>query len=382
MLVSLDCRYLRERPSGIGGYVQALIDRIPRLAPHDRFDLWVDPRARRPLTPFPNVHETLVHAEANSPPTLLWPARLVDLRRADVLHAPSNLLGRGVRCPAVVTVHDLLWLLTPLACEAPSLLTPFQILFYRDGILRALRRAARLVAISEATATAIHHTFPEARPRVRVIPHGVEARFLPPASPDAARAAAARLLGTDAPYLLVVGQNAPYKNHGAILDAFAAAAERLPAEVRLVLLQRLSPGGPLLRRARALRIAHRVLWRAGLAPDEVVTLLQSSLALLQFSRFEGFGMPALEALACGAPVVASDIPPLVEICGGAALHVPLSPRSLAEALARVARDPALRAELSARGVERARAFSWDRSAAAHLEVYREAVQAGAPAPDG
>ena len=97
MRASIDARYLRERPSGIGAYVRALVDRIPALAPDDSFQLWVHPRATRPLTRAPNVSEHVVRSGANSLPTLLWPSRLVDLEGVDVLHEPFNLLGRGVR---------------------------------------------------------------------------------------------------------------------------------------------------------------------------------------------------------------------------------------------------------------------------------------------
>src|SRR5262245_1180035 len=107
MRFSIDCRYVRERPSGIGRYVRALIDRVPALAPNDRFYLWTDPSAPHPLTAFSNVDETVVSAPANGMRTLLWPARLVDLRGVDVLHLPFNLLGRGIDAPTVVTIHDL-----------------------------------------------------------------------------------------------------------------------------------------------------------------------------------------------------------------------------------------------------------------------------------
>lgn len=374
MRVSIDCRYIRERPSGIGAYVRALIDRIPSMSPGDHFHLWVDPRARRPLAPLSNVSETLVRPQANSLPTLLWPARLVDLRGADVLHAPFNILGRGVPCASVVTVHDLIWVLTPTAAEGLSLATPFQALFYRNGILRALREAARIVAISQATADAIARFAPEAAPRTRVIPHGIDARFRPPESLDRAREEAARILGAPEPYLLVVGQNAPFKNHAAVLDAFASAD--LGPSVRLVLVQRLYTGGHLYNRARELGIEGRVTWIDRLADEDVVTLLQGALALVQFSRYEGFGMPAAEAMACGAPVVASAIPALVEVLGGAGLTVPLDVRALADAMRRIARDEALQRELRGRGLERARELSWDKSAAAHLEVYREAAERG------
>jgi glycosyltransferase involved in cell wall biosynthesis len=374
MEIAIDARYIRERPSGIGAYVRALIDRLPALAPGDQFHLWVDPRARRPLTPFPSVRETVVGAAANSLPTLLWPSRLADLDAASVFHAPFNILGRGVRCATVVTVHDLIWILTPAAAEGLSFATPFQAIFYRDGILRALRSATRIVAISKATADSILFVEPEARRRICVVPHGVDARFRPPESRERAREEAARILGTTAPYFLVVGQNAPFKNHEQVLRAFAASG--LASSARLVLLQRLNPGGELAQLARRLGVRASLIPLSTVEAEQVVSLLQGALALLQFSRFEGFGMPAAEAMACGTPVIASTIPALLEVLGGAGLSVDLSPGDLARALRRVAEEPALREELSGRGLARARELSWDRSAEAHLEVYRAAAEEG------
>lgn len=369
--ISIDCRYIRERPSGIGAYVRALVDRLPALAPDDTLHLWASPRADGPLSTAPNVRQTIVSAGANSLPTLLWPTRLVDLADIDVLHAPFNILGRGLRCATVVTLHDLIWLLTPTASEGLSWVTPALAWFYRDGILRTLREATRIIAISQATADAVSLVAPEARSRVRVIHHGVEARFAPPASRDEARSRAAEHLGSEAPFFLVVGQNAPYKNHEGILEGYAASG--LAPRVKLVFLQRLYAGARLPTRARELGVADSVLFRSGLREADVIGLLQSALALVQFSRFEGFGMPVLEAMACGTPVIASDIPPLVEILGKSGLIVPLDRAALGRAMARLASEPALARELSSQGLERAYAFSWDRSASQHLDVYREAA---------
>lgn len=379
MHVSIDCRYIRERPSGIGAYVKALVDRIPALAPDDRFQLWLDPRAPRPVSSLDNVTEAIVKAPANSLRTLAMPSRLADLSDVDVLHATFNLLGRGLPCASVVTIHDLMWLVAPRWSEGLNPLTPFQSLFYRDGIVRALRQGTRFVAISKATADSMCLFAPDLRTRTRVIHHGIEPRFRPPEDREAAEAAVRSFVGIDGRYLLVVGQNAPSKNHGAVLEAFAAA--NLPPDVHLVLLQRLyqkgrfglSRRGQLHPRAVALGLENRVHWLPRVTDDQVIQLLHGTLGLIQFSRFEGFGMPALEAAACGTPVIASDIAPLVEVLGGAGLHVPLEVPALAKALHRVATEPNLRTELSERGIERAKDFSWDRSAAAHLELYREAA---------
>lgn len=372
--VAIDCRYIRERPSGIGGYVQALIDRLPALSPGDLFHLWADPRAKRPLSTCSNVRHTVVRAQANSIPTLLWPARLAKLSDVHVFHAPSNILGRGVPCASVVTVHDLIWVLDPLASEGLNWLSPIQIPYYRDGILRALRSATRIVAISEATAASIASAVPHARPRIRVIPHGVDARFCPAPDEARARADAARVLGSDEPYFLVIGQNAPFKNHAQIIEAFAASGAGKRA--RLVLVQRLFAGGSLHKRAKELGVLASTRFLSSVSSDELIALIRGALALIQFSRYEGFGMPVVEAMACGTSVIASDIPALREILGGAGLVVRLDVGELARAITTIERDAGLRAELSGRGLARARDFSWDRSAAAHLDVYREAAREG------
>lgn len=358
MRVSIDCRYIRERPSGIGHYVQALVGRLPDLAPDVRFHLWASPRAARPLSPAHNVEETTVSAVANGIRTLAAPSRLVDLRHVDVLHATFNTIGRGVPCPSVVTVHDLMWLDRPHWC-ARSPWLPFKYLYYRDGILRALARAERLIAISHATADTIRKRIPDPE-RVRVIHHGVDPRFMP----GPADLTTLARLGIRNRFFLVVGQNAPFKNHDAVRAAFFAAA--LPADVELVVVERLYEN----KRAPDERV-HVI---PSVTDAELIALYRSTLALVQFSRWEGFGLPALEAAGCGAPVIASAIPALDEVLGDAALRVPLSVRALARALERVAREPSLRRELGHKSVERAARFSWQQSAAAHLEVYRDAAR--------
>jgi glycosyltransferase involved in cell wall biosynthesis len=375
MRVAIDCRYVRERPSGIGEYVAAIARRVPELSPDDAFDLWRHPRARGPLSTAPNVRERVVRAEANGVASLLWPARLGDLARVDVLHLPSNQLGRGLGRDAatVVTVHDLMWLTAPSLASQPGVLAPIRRAYFAAGCRLALARATRLVAISRSTADEIAREAPGASARTVVIPHGVDARFTPAGDDTEAHARAAAALGFDAPYLLAVGQNAPFKGHDVALEAFAAGA--LARDVRLVFVQRLERSAALPRRARELGIAERVVFSGPLGEVALLDVLRGAMALVQASHVEGFGMPALEAMAAGVPVVASDAAALVEVCGGAALHARRGDvGGLAQAMRRVATEPSLRGDLRERGLERAKGFSWDRSAALHVEVYREAAR--------
>lgn len=369
---AIDCRYIRERPSGIGAYVQALIDRMPQRAPNDELVLWAHPAAPQPLHEAANVTETVVRARANNLPWLFFPRRLAPFEGIDLLHAPSNVLPRNIPCRSVVTVHDLMWLDTPQLCEQSGFKRMFKTPFYQAGLRNALEHANRIIAISQATADAIARVAPQALPRVRVIRHGIESRFRPPANAAATRARCEQL-GATGPYLLVVGQNAPYKNQRAIVEAFAAADR--PRELGLVFVQRLNAGSDIRRAVDEHDIDDCVTWLSSVTDDDVIALMQSALALVQFSRAEGFGMPALEAMACGTVVIASDIPPLKEVLGPAGVTVPLSVRALAEAIGRVSRDAAWREDLQALGLERAKTFDWNLNADAHLEVYREALNA-------
>ena len=150
--------------------------------------------------------------------------------------------------------------------------------------------------------------------------------------------------------------------------------------LRLVLVQRLAPGQGLVRLIRDLGLGARVRFVASLELDELLTVMQSAKALLQPSYAEGFGLPALEAAACGCPVIASDIPSLREVLDDAALFALSGDvADWVTAMAGMIANPELEASLRSRGVERAKCFSWDRTARATLRAYREVfAETGGP----
>jgi len=368
----IDARYVSSRPSGIGICVAALIARLPALAPEARFHLWTHPECPDPVSA-PNVTTSVVSAPADGLRTLLMPARVDPLAAEDVVHFPFSLLGRGLPCASVVTIHDLMWLEHAEMVDARPLMRRVRAGFYQSGMRYALRHATRLIAVSRATADRIHAVSPASARRVRVIHNAASPAFVPPNDLDAALSRAAKLIGSNAPYYLVIGKNEPYKAHQLVLEAFAREAR---ADELLVLVQRTRQGAGLSRLAEQLGIAHRLRWLPTLSEAELVTVVQAARALLQPSLVEGFGIPVLEAMAAGCPVIASDTPALVEVLGGAGLHASVGDAAgLASAINRL-RSGSLREELRTRGFERARAFSWDVAARETLEVYREAAAAG------
>lgn len=365
----IDARYVEPKPSGIGRYVEALIERLPRLAPSQSFELWTHPSRPLPVT-FENVRCRPLSAPADGLRTLLAPQRLGRLGPSDVIHFPFSLLGRGLRCATVVTVHDLMWLEQPELVEGRPLMRRVRQRYYQQGMRWALRFATRLIAVSEATRARMLTHVPECAERVRVTHNAADARFVPSADPALAAEQAAAVVGSPAPYYLVVGKNEPYKAHELALEAFAKSARD---DELLVLIQRTSGGRGLLELAERLGIATRLRFLPTVSSAELTSLLQAARALIQPSLIEGFGIPVLEAMASGCPIIASDTPALVEVTGGAGLHAKVGDaQALAQALVEL-RSPGVAEGLKQRGLARARDFSWDRTAAETLAIYREAA---------
>lgn len=369
--VCIDCRYVGSRPSGIGEVVRGLIDNLPALAPDLQFLLLRSPAQRSPLSDAFNVREQVVPYAANGPATMWWLPRLADLDGVDLFHATFNTMPAGLRMPCVVTVHDIMRLTRPRWCRT-GLRGAVEAAFYGHGLRRAIRSAAAVAAVSGATARAIAQWHPAAAHRTAVTLSGVSRRFRPGA-PDAARLAALGV-STDRPFVLTVGQNAPYKNHAGALRAFAAAYAGDPS-FELVIVQRQGiGGGALARLAHSLGIAGRVRFLPAIGSDALVDLYRAARVLLHPSFAEGFGNPVAEAMACGCPVVTSAVSAMPEVAGGAALLAnPYDPGSIAERLLAVTLNPAKAALMREAGLARAAELRWRDFAAANLALYRRVL---------
>jgi glycosyltransferase involved in cell wall biosynthesis len=367
--IAIDARYVREKPSGIGSYVQALVDRLPDLGRNDHFLFWAHRLASRPLSTAANTSEVTVRPQPPSPWPLLWPQRYASFNDIDVFHSPHNMMPRDLPCESVVTVHDVIAIEEP-GMNLPALERVVKSVYYPQAVWRALREATCLIAQSKATADRICALVPGAAARLTVIWSAPDSDLRPPDDLAIARERAACLTKGDSPYLLVVGANTPNKRHDLALAAFAAA---VPRPWRLVFVQRRKAQKALARQADRLQVDDRVVWLETLPRRDLVTLIQAAGGLIQPSVYEGFGLPVLEAMACGCPVVASDIPPLREVTAGAAYLFPAGDAdALASALRDFVRSPNVRQSLSGQGLARAGDFSWDRCARETLQVYHDA----------
>ena len=376
--ICIDCRYIRERPSGISPLVQALVDHVPELCPDWDFLFLKHPKGPHRLSQAANTRDVVVPQEANGPATLLWLPWVVDLGGIDVFHATFNILPRGLRMKTVVTLCDVMWMKNPEWCRVPGPWGHVETVFYQHGIKRTLREATRIAAISQATKEEIATLDAEAAERTRVTLLGVSEEFRVLSGNDGQRAIAdvkVKWLPGAERFVLTVGQFAGYKNHERVVRAFAAAFGGDPG-VHLGLVQRLGAGPKALEPiARSLGVHERVHFLSGVPFSELIALYNGALCLCHPSLQEGFGNPPSEALACGCPIVTSNRSSMPQVSGDAALYVdPEDVDAIAAALRKVASDPDLAAGMRARGLERAKALRWKAFAEANVEVYREVVE--------
>ncbi len=362
---------------GIGTYLRGLVGGLAVLDRETEYVLLGDPADAALLPGLPaNFGWFEERAHGYSLRELWSVSRAVAALHADLYHAPHYVLPFRLSCPAVVTIHDLIHL------RFPEHRTAVHHFYARRMVQRSLRRAAAVLTVSQATRTELGEVFGELAARVEVIPNGIDERYLGDEPAEGVEAGLTQL-GLDPGYFLFVGNPKPHKNLARLLEAHAGLVERHPAAPFLVVAggaTRRDAALPadLRRRAEVLtagRASHgRVAYLGRIDDEHLPALYRGALALVVPSLWEGFGLPALEAMAQGVPVVAADRGGLPEVVGDAALLVdPESPESLRRAMARLLDEPDLRGELARRGRERARGFRWEETARRTLAVYRRVI---------
>lgn len=367
--IAIDARWIFQEISGIGLYTQELIGALAKVSSPHRFTLIfnnVDVLARtRAETGFNMNPAFSTQMVTGGPYALMDQFRLPRLLKqwnVEVYHATNMmmpLVGMGA-IKRVVTIHDLIPLL--FRDHAPRSKKNRLFPVYRWLAHSVAQKADLIIAVSEHTRRDVEkHLLGNAgQPgRIRVIHEGVRPQYVP-----------AQRKARDHVEFLFVGRRDPYKNLPMLICALDELRKQgLPVRLRIV-------GGddPRYPEARTtadkLGIHDHITWSGYVSEAELIAAYQQSDAFVLPSQYEGFGLPVLEAMACGTPVICSNTSSLPEVAGDAALLInPAQPQSLVDAMTRLVREPALRSDLTQRGLARATTFTWDKTARQTLMAY-------------
>ena len=369
--IGIDVRALAPPLTGTGIYLRELLDRFAELAPSAELHCYANKPAaldRLPPGPFrPHLASGLssrwgsVWLQTGAKRAILGDR--VELFWGPLQVAPLSLIGE---LPIVVTLHDLVFDLYPETMSWRNRL------LLRRLAVPSLHRADRVISVSAATRDAAIERLGVAAEKIRVVHSGVAERFAPMPA-DQARARVAELIGEHGEFLLFVGTLEPRKNLVGLLDALEVVAAQTDFDSGIVLAgARGWGGGELRERLSTHPLRQRFRLTGYIEDDDLPALYSAARMLVMPSLYEGFGLPVLEAMRCGTPVLCSSVDPFPEIAGDAAELAPTDDASrFAEALLRVWNDEERRQELRARGLRRAAEFSWHESARQTLSCFEE-----------
>src|SRR5215472_9473061 len=296
----------------------------------------------------------------------------------DLVHIPLNRVPLLMIRPYVVTVHDM----SSLLFESRGSNTRMKLRRYL--FQRGLVRASRVIAVSEATRRDLHNMLGIPLDHVQRVYNAPDPGFTEhtAADRDSDRERILERYQINYPFLLYAGNIRPHKNVPRLVEAFAVVRDQLSAhpvykDLRLIIIGESISEFPSVRQAVIKSRAENVVRFLGFVPFETLRCFYEAAAAFVFvSRYEGFGLPPLEAMACGTPVVTSNVSSLPEVVGDSAVQVnPENVFDIARGIKEVLLDEELRATLIRCGREQARRFSWERTAREVLEIYREASAA-------
>lgn len=377
MRIGISTSVVARGKSGVGQYVLALVRALQARATTHEFTIFAL-EADRPLFDFARQAMRIVTVPERIRPAardIAW--HQVELPRLarqfglDVLHVPSyrRMLWRKP-CALVATIHDLAPFRLPKKYDWKRML-------YGRLVARQLaRRQDEIVAVSRTTAQDIARYFHVPPARITVVPNGLDHRRFTPEGRGTAARTVAEHRGIRPPFFLYVARlEHPGKNHARLIEAFNRFKTQSPSPWQLVLIGSDWHGA---------EVVHDLIRRSpfaadirslGFIPDaELPMWYRAASAFVYPSLFEGFGLPPLEAMACGCPVLTSTDGAVAEVCGDAALQAdPRDIDALQQELTRMATDAALRDRLCAAGLARAQFFNWEHTAAQTLEIYARAA---------
>lgn len=367
------------RNAGISRFIYTLLEGLAALDSGQEYTVFINPGETGPATASAIGRASHLHllpvGRATSSPIgrIAWeqldlPA-LVRRLNIGVLHAPANILPSRLTCPSVVTVHDLAFL------RYPQFFRQGRRLYQRWFTARSVARATWVVANSESTKRDLVELMRVSEERILVIYPGIAMDFQPERNPEALASFRARR-GLPERYVLYLGTLEPRKNLLALVEAYARVRAQSQAGDVPPLVLAGAKGWyyePLFARVRALGLERSVIFPGYVERAEQPLWYAGAEVFVYPSLYEGFGIPVAEAMACGTPVITSNVSSLSEVAGDVARQIdPRNIEALAHVMQHVLADKDIRARMAEAGPEWASQFSVARMAAAYAEVYRAA----------
>ncbi|MBZ5506720.1 MAG: glycosyltransferase family 4 protein [Acidobacteriia bacterium] len=370
MKIAFDLRRIGN--PGIGRYMKCLSESITAQAPEHEY-LLIMPPGGEGLVDAPNAEKIAPRLKYYSVREQIELPRILIRHKIDLLHSPHFLLPLVRPCPAVATIHDVIYMACPRDLHSRA-----GRLYYRAMMKACSRLATRIVTDSEYSKREIVRHLRAAPAKIEVIYPGVDQGFR--RVTDSVRIDAARSkYGLDRDYILCVGIYKPRKNHAGLLRAFRCFRES-GGEAQLVIAGPMAEGEHVLRRlATELGIAEHVVFAGFVNEPDLPALYSAARVCVCPSFYEGFGFTVLEAMACGSPVVCSSATSLPEVAGAAALYAdPHAPEQMATQILRAMSDEVLRTSLVQQGRQNLQRFNWADTARQTLAVYHHALQMPLP----
>ena len=364
----LDARTATPHFPGIGRYVRNLARAMgPELAPGERLTVLVPPDASLDVPASGGVQVLPVDVSPFSVRQQWALPRILRELSASLYHSAYYLMPYLPPVPTVVTVYDLI----PMLFPAQSTLRART--FFRWATALALRSAEHVIAISETTTRDVVKWFGAVDDAITAIPLAVAPAFEPQTSLSVAELR--RRYDLPERSVLYLGSNKPHKNLVRLVEAWAMARSRFPDHVLVIAGAWVDANPQAMRRAAQLDLGpNAVLWLGPVEGSDLPALYAAATLFIFPSLYEGFGLPPLEAMACGTPVACSAIPALQEVTADAAyVFDPLSVTSIANAISEMLGNDGLQRDLRHRGLERAASFSWRRTAVDTLRLYRDVL---------
>jgi len=368
MRIGMDARLVHYRQAGISQYTIRLLDELAAINKDDEFIVFQSRKQRSMLVNAPNFQRRGLW----TPPHHRFEQMLLPLELAavdlDVLHSPDFIPPFRRKCKSVITIHDLNFLLYP------HFLTPESASYYGQ-IDQAVRKCDHIIAVSESTKRDIIRLTGAPEDKISVVHEAAHPICRPLRDGSFLQEARARL-GISGDFILFVSTIEPRKNVPTLLMAYRQLLDNYHADVSLVLA---GEKGWLFNEVFTLvdklGLRERVRFLGRVSPEDLLWLYNAAQLLVHPAFYEGFGLPPLEAMACGTPVVVSNTSSLPEVVGDAALLVePTDVDGMTVAVWRVLSDDALREQMSAKGLKRASLFSWRKAAVETMAIYRRLAE--------